>query len=238
MRILFVILRVIIAAAIIAAVIGQLVTSIGFWQDKGVEHLGVTITNFFSFFTVDSNILSAALLVTGAILAIRGTVSLKYRTDDPGWFLVARVSIVTYMVTTGIVYNLLLRGIALPQGSTLGWSNEILHVAAPLYLLIDWLFAPGRRPLRFRAVWVVIVFPLVWVVYTLIRGPRTIDEVYGKSFWYPYPFLNPNLAPEGYASVAFYVVLISAVISLAGLGAVWISRRSVRQAPPLTTRSY
>lgn len=238
MRILFAILRVIVAAAITAAVVGQLVTSIGFWQGKGVEHLGVTITNFFSFFTVDSNILSAALLLTGAVLAIRGSVSLKYRTDDPGWFLVARVSIVTYMVTTGIVYNLLLRGISLPQGSTLGWSNEILHVVAPLYLLIDWLFAPGRRPLPFRAVWVVIVFPLVWVVYTLIRGPLTIDEVYGKDFWYPYPFLNPNVAPEGYASVAFYVVLISAVISLAGLGAVWISRRSHRQAPPLTTRSY
>ncbi|CAN5141708.1 Pr6Pr family membrane protein [soil metagenome] len=238
MRILFVILRIIIAAAIVAAVIGQLVTSIGFWQDNGVEHLGVTITNFFSFFTVDANILSAALLLIGAVLGVRGAFSLKYRTDDPGWFLVARVSVVTYMVTTGIVYNLLLRGIALPQGSTLGWSNEILHVVAPLYLLIDWLFAPGRRPLRFRTVWIVIVFPIVWVVYTLIRGPLTIDEVYGKDFWYPYPFLNPNLAPEGYASVAFYVVLISAVISLAGLGAVWISRRSVRQAPPLTTRSY
>lgn len=238
MRPLFIVLRVIVAAAIVAAVIGQLVTSLAFWLDKGVEHIAVTVTNFFSFFTVDANVLSAVALLAGAVLGIRGMASLKYRTDDPGWFLVARVSVVTYMVTTGIVYNLLLRGIDLPQGSTLGWSNEILHVVAPIYLLVDWLFAPGRRPLPYRSVWIVIVFPIVWVVYTLVRGPFTIDEVYGRNFWYPYPFLNPNTAPEGYYSVSFFVVLISAVISLAGLGAVWISRRSVRPAPPLTTRSY
>ncbi|NQX12503.1 Pr6Pr family membrane protein [Microbacteriaceae bacterium VKM Ac-2855] len=218
MRILFVVTRAAIALAILAAIVGQLIVSLDFWRSRGVENIASNVTNFFSFFTIEANILSMVALLIGAgfLLANRG---------DPLWFQVTRASVVTYMVTTGVVYNLLLRGIELPQGSTVGWSNEILHVVAPLYLLLDWLFAPGRKPLSFRTVWIVIVFPIVWAVYTLVRGPLVDDQVYGNDYWYPYPFLNPNIAPTGYFSVAFYIVLISAIISLAGLGVVWVSRR-------------
>lgn len=219
MRVLFVVLRVGIAAAVVAAIVGQLVTSIGFWHDRHVEHIGVTVTNFFSFFTIDSNVGTVLVCLVGAYLLLVG------RVPDSGWFLVARLSIVTYMVVTGVVYNLLLRGIALPQGSTVGWSNEILHVIAPLYMLLDWLFAPGRRRVDAKWIWVVIVFPIVWVIYTLIRGPLTVDEVYGKKVWYPYPFLNPTTSPEGYFTVALYVVLISAIICGTAAGAVWVSKR-------------
>lgn len=217
MRILFIVLRILIPAAVVAAVIGQLVTSIGFWTDKGVTNVGSNVVNFLSFFTIESNILSAVVLLIGASLLVG-------RQEDPRWFLVARLCVVTYMVTTGVVYNLLLRGIELPQGSTLGWSNEIMHVVVPIYLLVDWILAPGRRPVRWRAIWIVVIFPLVWSVYTLVRGPLVIDQVYGTDFWYPYPFMNPNVQPNGYASVAVYMLLITAVIALAGLGAIAASR--------------
>ena len=217
MRILFIVLRILIPAAVVAAVIGQVVTSIGFWTDKGVTNVGSNVVNFLSFFTIESNILSAVVLLIGASLLVG-------RQEDPRWFLVARLCVVTYMVTTGVVYNLLLRGIELPQGSTLGWSNEIMHVVVPIYLLVDWILAPGRRPVRWRAIWIVVIFPLVWSVYTLVRGPLVIDQVYGTDFWYPYPFMNPNVQPNGYASVAVYMLLITAVIALAGLGAIAASR--------------
>jgi len=216
-RILFIVLRILIPAAVVAAVIGQLVTSIGFWTDKGVTNVGSNVVNFLSFFTIESNILSAVVLLIGASLLVG-------RQEDPRWFLVARLCVVTYMVTTGVVYNLLLRGIELPQGSTLGWSNEIMHVVVPIYLLVDWILAPGRRPVRWRAIWIVVIFPFVWSVYTLVRGPLVIDQVYGTDFWYPYPFMNPNVQPNGYASVAVYMLLITAVIALAGLGAIAASR--------------
>jgi len=216
-RILFIVLRILIPAAVVAAVIGQLGTSIGFWTDKGVTNVGSNVVNFLSFFTIESNILSAVVLLIGASLLVG-------RQEDPRWFLVARLCVVTYMVTTGVVYNLLLRGIELPQGSTLGWSNEIMHVVVPIYLLVDWILAPGRRPVRWRAIWIVVIFPLVWSVYTLVRGPLVIDQVYGTDFWYPYPFMNPNVQPNGYASVAVYMLLITAVIALAGLGAIAASR--------------
>jgi len=216
-RILFIVLRIVVPVAVVAAVIGQLVTSIGFWTDKGVTNIGSNVVNFLSFFTIESNILSAVVLLIGASLLVG-------RQEDPRWFLVARLCVVTYMVTTGVVYNLLLRGIELPQGSTLGWSNEIMHVVVPIYLLVDWILAPGRRPVRWRAIWIVVIFPFVWSVYTLVRGPLVIDQVYGTDFWYPYPFMNPNVQPNGYASVAVYMLLITAVIALAGLGAIAASR--------------
>ncbi|GAA2184814.1 hypothetical protein GCM10009785_34210 [Brooklawnia cerclae] len=219
MRIAVVVLRLAVAAGIVAAILGQLLTSLGYWRDVvGISDPTIQLVSFFSFFTIESNILAVGVLVAGAVLL------LMRRDEDPPWFLRFRLCVVTYMVTTGVVYNLLLRGIALPQGTTLGWSNEVLHVVGPVWMLLDWLFAPGRARLRWRSTWLVIVFPVAWAIYTLIRGPLVHDVVQQRAYWYPYPFLDPNLAPEGYWSVAFYIVLISAVIGLTGLGAVWVSR--------------
>lgn len=219
MRIIFALLRVIAGIAIIAAIVAQLTTSIGFWQSSGITDLTTQITNYFSFFTIDSNALAAIVLLIGAVILATS------RGADPKWFTLVRASVVTYMVVTGIVYNLLLRGIELPQGVTVQWSNEILHVIAPIYLLFDWLFAPGRTPMRRAAVLTILVFPLVWVAYTMVRAPLTDDVVHHRSYWYPYPFLDPHNSPEGIASVAFYIVLIAAVIGLVAAGITWLSRR-------------
>ena len=221
MRILFAVLRIGIAAAIIAAIVAQLITSYGIWTSKGVEHVWINFVNFFSFFTIDSNLGTIVVGLVGAFYLI------TRKGGDPAWFNNFRAAIVTYMVVTGVVYNLLLRGIELPQGTTVPWSNEILHVVAPAYLLIDWLLAPGRTPLTYRAVWGIVIFPIVWGVYTLIRGPITPDEVFGQPFWYPYPFMNPNTSPNGYFSVAFYIILIAAVIGLTAVGTVWVSKKKL-----------
>jgi hypothetical protein len=224
MRILFAVIRVAVAVAIIAAIVGQLQTSLAYWTDKGGVDIGAHLTHFFSFFTIESNVLSAVVLLIGAFFL------LTRKGDDPKWYNIVRASTATYMIVTGIVYNLLLRGIELPQGSTLGWSNEVLHVIACAWLLLDWLFAPGRTPIATRELWKVLVFPIVWVLYTLVRGPLVADTVYGNDFWYPYPFLNPNSSANGYFSVAFYVVLIALVISATAAGVLWVSRRKAAVA--------
>jgi len=218
MRPLFIVLRIAGAAGIAAAIIGQLLLSLRTWADAGIMDPTVQLVNFFSFFTIDSNVLSVAVLAIGAVLLIRGIA-------DPRWFAVLRASATAYMATTGIVYNVLLRGIELPQGTTLPWSNEILHVAGPILLVLDWLFAPGRIRLEWRALRALVAFPLVWGVYTLVRGPFVSDAMTGNPYWYPYPFLDPNIAPSGYLSVAFYVVVIAIVIGAAGAGILAISRR-------------
>ncbi len=60
-------------------------------------------------------------------------------------------------------------------------------------------------------------FPIGWVIYTMIRG-----VVVG---WYPYPFLDPSIAPGlGYRGVAVYVIAIAAFILLVGSAIVGISQ--------------
>ena len=227
MRILFAVLRAAVGVAIIAAIVAQLGQSIANWTAKPVEHLWISVVNFFSFFTIESNVLTVVVGLVGAFLLLS-----RRSGPDPVWFNGLRAGVTTYMVVTGIVYNLLLRGIELPQGTTVPWSNEVLHVIAPLWMLIDWLLVPGRRELAWKAIWGIIAFPLVWVVYTLVRGPITPDEMQEKAFWYPYPFLNPNLSPNGYLSVSFYVVLIAVVIGLTAAGVVWVSRRRRGELTP------
>ncbi|MEY9852483.1 hypothetical protein ABH923_002161 [Leifsonia sp. EB41] len=218
MRIGFGVLRALVALLVLAAIVAQFATSVRLIADKGGNVAGFVV-NFFSFFTIESNVASVVVLGIGAVLLLTG------RADDPFWFAGLRAAVVTYMLTTGVVYNLLLRNIPLPQGTTVPWSNEVLHVVAPLYLVLDWLLAPGRIPLRRRTVWGIAAFPIVWAGYTLLRGPFAADPVTGKQPWYPYPFLNPQTSPNGYLSVAFYVVLIASVILCAGYGVVWVSRR-------------
>ncbi|HEV7742133.1 MAG TPA: Pr6Pr family membrane protein [Pseudolysinimonas sp.] len=220
MRVLFLIVRIGGAAAIVAAVVGQLTTSYAFWTGPaGLSDVSTQVVNFFSFFTIDSNLLTLAVFLIGAVCLIRG------ESPEPRWLSVGRASVAAYMVTTGVVYNVLLRGIELPQGATLPWSNEVLHVLAPLLMALDWLLAPGRNRLEWKTIWITVAFPLAWGVYTLIRGPLVVDAVFGTGYWYPYPFLNPHIAPEGYLSVAFYLVLIAGLIGGVGALVIWVSRR-------------
>ena len=107
----------------------------------------------------------------------------------------------------------------------------MLHVVGPLLMVIDWLFAPGRRRLEWKRIWIIVIFPLVWAVYTMIRGPLAFNDVAGIPTWYPYPFLNPANSAEGYVSVAFYVVLIAAIIG--GVGAPSSGSAARRERWPL-----
>src|SRR5690606_29600106 len=60
-----------------------------------------------------------------AVAAIWALTCGRDATREPRWLAVALSCVTTYMIITGIVYNLLLRGIELPQGSTVPWSNEV-----------------------------------------------------------------------------------------------------------------
>jgi len=225
MRPLFIALRVAGALAGVAAIVGQLIVSLDFWTATEVRDISTSVTNFFSFFTIQANVASAVTLGIGAVLLLRGSADAV----DPRWYGVLRACVTTYMVTTGVVYNLLLRGVELPQGSTLGWSNEVLHVVIPIVLLVDWLFAPGRRRLGWGVVGIIVIYPIVWIAYTLIRGPFIFNDLTQASGWYPYPFLNP-LGEGGYGTVALYSAIIAVLIGAVGVGVVAISRTGKKAA--------
>lgn len=225
MRLLFVVLRLVGAVAITAAVVVQLAQSYAVWTGKGLPHPENLFVNFFSYFTIDSNVGAAVVFLIGAVVLLR-------KREDPRWFGVLRGCVTAYMAVTGIVYNMLLRGVNVSEGATVPWSNEILHVVGPLLIVVDWLFAPGRVRLDWTTIWWVVSFPIVWAVYSMIRGPLAYDYVAGKHTWYPYPFLDPGNSPEGYVSVAFYIMLIAAVIGGLGCAVIWVSRRGRWPLPP------
>lgn len=214
------ILRLIMAAFILAAVVREFRNAMSTVPAEG-SSTATVVVNFFSYFTIESNLFALAALVAGAVWA------LTRKTREPLWIAVLFAATTTFMTITGLVYNLLLRGLAL---ATTPWANEVLHLIGPAFLLVDLFLAPPRRRLPWRTVAVVIAWPILWVVYTLIRGELVVSPLTGDGWWYPYPFLNPHLHNGGYLVVALYVVGIAATFTLVAWGVVAVGRR--RDATP------
>jgi hypothetical protein len=143
--------------------------------------------NFFSFFTILSNLIAAAVLLVAAAC---------WR----WWLDLVRGGAVVYMAVTGIVYSLLLRGADVD--TALVWVNVVVHYLMPVVMVADWLIDPPLERLSYRQGLLWLSFPLLWTIYTLIRG-----AIVG---WYPYPFLDP--ANGGYASVTLYSLAILVVM--------------------------
>jgi hypothetical protein len=198
------VLRAALGATYAIAVAAQLTHSIGFWQTQSGANIPFLVLGFFSYFTMESGIAAVIVLGVGAVLMLT-------RADPPRWFPAARALIVVYTATTAVAYNLLLRPIETDDGSVVPWSNEWLHLYGPLCLVLDWLLAPDRRPLTWRFLWLAVAIPLGWAAYTFARGPFALDTRTDTN-WYPYPFLNPDTLPGGYATTSLYVVAISGLI--------------------------
>jgi hypothetical protein len=229
MRSTFVLLRVLVAAAVLTATTVSFLDSHAFWVEARFRDRATLAANFFSYITVEVCLLAVVVLLIGAVVLARGAL------PEPRWFAWLRAGVVTYMVVIGVVYNLLLRGtVVTGAGAGQDWTNEVMHVVAPLALILDWLFAPGRRRLSWAAVPALLAFPVAWFVYTSVRAPLVYDQMKHEQVWYPYPFLDPRLAdppivPGGMIAVVFYVAAMTAVFASAGWLTVLISRRSIGQ---------
>ncbi|MCC6705831.1 MAG: Pr6Pr family membrane protein [Thermomicrobiales bacterium] len=166
--------------------------------------------NFFSFFTIQSNLIGAAVLLIGAI-AVPGATR--------RWDLV-RGAAAIYLILTGVIYNTLLTGVDVQTSEA--WINNVLHRIIPVVMLIDFLILPLAHRIRWREALVWSIYPLLYLAYSLIRGP-IVD-------WYPYPFLDPR-EDGGYPRVAAYCV----AILIGFLAVTWVmtevnARRSRREA--------
>lgn len=222
MRRCFAAARVLMGLALVVAVAGRLQAYLRFWIERGDRAIAVDVANFFSYFTIQTSLFHAVVFGFGAwsLLARRGA--------DPPWFGALRAAATTYTVTTGVVYNALLR--ALPQEAALEqpWANEVLHTIVPVYALLDWLLAPGRSRIRWRTVAGIVVYPVLWAVYTLVRAPFVLDEGTGNPWWYPYPFLDPHGSAGGYGSVAVWIAVLAVAITATASVLVGFSRLRTR----------
>lgn len=204
-RLIIRVYRVAFAALALGAIGTQLVSLIG--------NPGFNPVHYFSYFTIDSNLIAATTLLLFAA---------RSRSDRPQRLEALRGAAVVYMSVTGIVFTLLLSGTDVD--TAIPWVNTVVHEVMPLVLIADWLLDPPVARLAMRQGLLWLSFPFVWIVYTLIRG-----SISGR---YPYPFLNP--ANGGYASVAAYSLAILVVMALVCGVVAWLG--NTRNADDLVGR--
>lgn len=156
------------------------------------------VVRVLSFFTIQSNILSG---IVSAQLAGN-----PHR-NGPVWRAVRLAALVGISVT-GVVYSTVLAKVHEPHGGKEIFANTVFHYLVPILMVIGWVLFGPRPRVDLRTVALSLLYPVAWIVYTLIDGAVTS--------WYPYPFLD--VITHGYARVAgngaLVVVLLGVVTAL------------------------
>jgi hypothetical protein len=207
--------RLFFAALVLLAIVAQA------WQSIVLG--GLPAIRFFSYFTIQSNLYAAAVLLWMAAPAAA-------RRPSPRQDL-ARGAAALYLAVTAGVYAILLADLPEARQAVIPWVNAVLHRILPLVVVADWLVEPPGREIGFRAALAWLGYPLVYLAYILAQG--------AWSGWYPYPFLNPA-QPGGYAAV----LARCAGIALAALLLAWLIavpgsrvRRALRRDGEVVSRS-
>ncbi len=174
--------------------------ALGAQLSLGLRRDTFSVANFFSFFTIESNLIGSVVFLFTGFAALRAA--------DTDRFAMLRGAATLYLTMTGIIYFLLLRGLEASLQTPVPWVNTVLHYLMPAALLVDWLVAPPGQKITFRRALRWALFPAAYVFYSLIRGP-----IVG---WYPYPFLD--VSENSYRQIALTsVVMLVGVVGITGL---------------------
>ena len=165
--------------------------------------------NFFSFFTIQSNIIGVTALFALVLVP---------RARRSALFDGARSAAVLYMAITGVVFALLLSGLQEDLQTAIPWVDFVVHKLMPVVLVADWLVDPPRHRLPRWTVLAWLSYPLAWFSYTLVRG-EVVD-------WYPYPFVD--VSKIGYDGVLGRSVVLALGFAAAGAALLWFGNRRAR----------
>jgi hypothetical protein len=160
---------------------------------RGTNAVG-RVVRVLSFFTIQSNIISAVVATQLAIRPDR---------DGRSWR-VLRLAGLFGITVTGIVYSTVLAKVHEPHGWAETSTNFVFHYLTPAGIVLGWaLFGP--RPRIDRRATLALAWPCLWAGWTLVHGAIT--------GWYPYPFVDVD--SHGYA-----VVLVNSAAVVVVLGVV------------------
>ena len=130
--------------------------------------------NFFSYFTILTNIL-AALALTLPWLAPHSQLGKFFSRPT------VRTAIAAYIIIVMAIVYFVLRHLTDFQG----WNfvaDLLLHYVMPVLFVIDWLFLVPKQTLKMKDTIFWLTYPVIYLVWTFIHG--------AYSGFYPYPFLN------------------------------------------------
>ena len=172
--------------------------------------LATRLIRFFSYFTIQSNILVAVVALT---------LMLDPERDGRVWR-VLRIEAVFGITVTGIVYSTLLHGVVEFHGAA-AVTNVLLHFVAPILAVVGWLVFGPRPRIEENTLILSLIWPVLYVIYTLAHG--------AASHWYPYPFID--VTKLGYVTALRNGVGLN--LLLVGIGALllWLDHRLPRTAP-------
>jgi hypothetical protein len=192
-----------VAVGIVIQVVVTATTTEGFFPDNPDR-----VFNVFAYFTIQSNLLLGG---TCLLLAI----------DPDRWhsvvFKTLRLNGVLCIAVTGIVYHLVLAGSDTLSGGA-AVANFFVHTVTPVLGVLGWLIFGPRGQTDSRVVGWSLVFPLLWLAFTLIRGEGT--------GFYPYPFMN--VTEHGYGTVLLNCLLVALLFLALAAGTTLLDRR-IRQ---------
>ena len=174
------------------------------------------IANYFSFFTILTNLLVAVGLTLSSVAPSSRWGSVFSRPA-------AASGTAIYIAIVGVTYSFLLRDLWNPQGAE-KVADVLLHDFVPLLYVAYWLVFVPKGRLRWNDVLYWLPYPLIYFGYSLVRGAMT--------GWYPYPFIDVN--GIGYARVftnaAMLVCGFLAVASLTVAGDRWLGQKRIDEA--------
>lgn len=208
----------VVAALVLVAVVVQIVIAVRVGGSPHDTTAGLLrgsstpgrIIRVLSFFTIQSNLLSGLVSTQLALRPDR---------DGGGWRAVRLASLFGITVT-GIVYSTVLAKIHEPNDVAETFVNTIVHYVVPVMMILGWvLFGPRPRVERVTVVRS-LLFPVLWLAYTLVRGAIWR--------WYPYPFLD--VPSHGYGRVALNAAVMTVVLGAVAALFLFGDRR-LRPAP-------
>ncbi|MEQ9507029.1 MAG: Pr6Pr family membrane protein [Hyphomonas sp.] len=164
------------------------------------------IWRFLAYFTILTNVLVA---VTASASAIAPASAL-------GRFVAtaqARAAVLLYIAVVAIVYHLVLAETWEPMGLQLT-ADQLLHTAIPALVALGWVFFDNKRGLSFSALPAMLVFPVGYALYALVRG--------GFDGFYPYPFID--VSEIGYARVLMNVAGLAGAFLAGGVVVIALGR--------------
>lgn len=161
------------------------------------------VVDFLGYFTNLTSLVAALLLALTGARALRGR-------QEAAWSALARGVLTACLLVVAVVYHLAVHG---DGGTGAPWVSAVLHGGLPAVALLDWVLVADRPALPWRRLWLVLPYPLLWLVVVLVRG--------ATDGWVPYGFLLPE---HGAGSLVLHVVGLLAVLLAAG-ALVWGASR-------------
>ena len=152
---------------------------------------GFSVGNFFSFFTIQSNLLAIAMLVL---------VTIVRPSERTVMFDAARGAVTLYIAITGAVFALLLSGLQESLDTHIGWVDFVVHKLIPIVLV--GMTVPIARDLSRELIRVVTIAPGLFKTPLLGSLSEEAQQSLGKQV--PHPARLGD--PDEYGALAVHII--------------------------------